>query len=171
MGEPIHNEAELRHHDRAQRDQQYSYDLTKQLTFFVVSAELVFCGYILLNAKTLGALEYSSSIFLLAGVAALSGILWRFVYNTTYHHTAHGSESSFSKFASMVKGPTYYTFIGLSLVFFIFLLAVGYTHLSAIEAKANALSIEAPPKQLEPSDEPPSQESSNQPTVSRVPNL
>ena len=135
--DPLIIEAELRHHDRAQIDRQYSYDLTKQLTYFVVSAELIFCGYILLNAKLLGEVNHSSTLFLMAGIAAISGMLWRFTYNINYHSIAHGGEPG-SKILKISVFISYYLYIILSVLFFIILLVVGYKYIRTIELQINS---------------------------------
>lgn len=59
MRTPILGEATQRHFDREQTERLYSYDLIQKLTFFVISIELIFCGYILLNAKKLSGIEGS----------------------------------------------------------------------------------------------------------------
>ena len=131
----FHPEVELRHDDRKERERQYSYDLTKQLTFFVISAELVFCGYILLNAPTLKDVGHSSTLFLLAGSAAIFGIFWRLVYNEIYHTHAHGR--SLRSYYYKVRTVSYSLYVGLSLIFFVLLMIVGYAYLSGIEEAAN----------------------------------
>ena len=132
---PLISEAELRHRDLMQRKRQYGYDLTKQLTFFVISAELVFCGYILLNAKPIGGLGLSSILFVLAGLAAMFGVFWRFFYNEVLHAHAHNTllRGSYHKAVKV----TYFLFVVLSLIFFILLLIMGYAYLSAIEEMSN----------------------------------
>lgn len=132
----FHPEVELRHHDRKERERQYSYDLTKQLTFFVISAELVFCGYILLNAPTLKDVGHSSTLFVLAGLAAIFGIVWRLVYNEIYHAIAHGR--SLRSYYYKIRTMSYWFYVGLSLIFFVLLLIVGYAYLSAIEEMGNS---------------------------------
>ena len=132
----FHPEVELRHRDRKEREQQYSYDLTKQLTFFVISAELVFCGYILLNAKPIGGLGLSSILFVLAGLAAMFGVFWRFFYNEVLHAHAHNTVLRGS-YHTAIK-VTYFGFVVLSLIFFILLLIMGYAYLSAIEEMGNS---------------------------------
>jgi len=138
MSRESHSEAEQRHFDRSQKEQQYSYDLTKQLTFYIISAELIFCGYILLNAEALGTVKNSSVLFLISGIAALCGLLWRYCYNDDYHANAHGYKSNFQKFAGgILLKVSYSLFIFLSLVFIVFILVAGFQHLSAIESNAN----------------------------------
>lgn len=133
---PLRPEAELRHDDRKERERQYSYDLTKQLTFFVISAELVFCGYILLNAKAIGGLGLSSILFILAGLAAMFGVFWRFFYNEVFHAHAHSFRLRVI-YHKAVK-VTYFGFVVLSLIFLVLLLIMGYGYLSAIEEAANS---------------------------------
>lgn len=141
MSRPISagDEAQQRSYDRSQKDQQYSYHLTKQLTYFVISAELVFCGYILLNAEALGVIRHSSILFLMAGTAAICGILWRVCYNEIFHASAHGIKAKFHKLLKLLNSITYLAYVILSIVFFIILLITGYKHLSTIEANTSDL--------------------------------
>lgn len=133
MRSPLHSEAELRHYDTKQNAQQYAYDLTARLTYFVVSAELVFCGYVLLNAEQFGAVKYSDALFLISGLAAFFGVFWRFSYNQTYHDRAHDKTpmKSLLTFQLIV----YWLYVTLTIIFFTTLLWVGYVHLSNIAAK------------------------------------
>lgn len=102
----------------------YSYDLTQKLTYFVISAELVFCGYMLLNTDKLKGLQNVSSLYLVTGVAALTGILWRFCYNQTYHNNAHKTSNNpcLVKFQICV----YWIYVGLSLISLIWALVAGF---------------------------------------------
>lgn len=131
------DEAQQRYYDRDQKDKQYSYDLTKQLTYFVISAELVFCGYILLNAEVLGGIRYSSILFLMAGTAAICGILWRVCYNEIFHANTHGIKAKFHKLLKLLNLITYWFYVILSIVFFIILLITGYKYLSNIEVNTS----------------------------------
>ena len=133
---PLRPEAELRHDDRKERERQYSYDLTKQLTFFVISAELVFCGYILLNAKPIGGLGLSSILFVLAGLAAMFGVFWRYFYNEVLHAHAHSFRLRVGYHNAM--RVSYWGYVVLSLIFFVLLLIMGYAYLSAIEEMGNS---------------------------------
>ena len=133
---PLRPEAELRHDDRKERERQYSYDLTKQLTFFVISAELVFCGYILLNAKPIGGLGLSSILFVLAGLAAMFGVFWRYFYNEVLHAHAHSFRLRAGYHNAM--RVSHWGYVVLSLIFFVLLLIMGYAYLSTIEEAANS---------------------------------
>ena len=135
MRSPLHSEDELRHYDREQKERQYSYDLTQRLTYFIIGAELIFCGYMLLNSGQFGPIKYSSTLFLLSGLAALFGVFWRFFYNQTYHDSAHEKVSS--KIMSALQLVAYWLYVLLTIVFFISLLWVGYFHLSKISAKSS----------------------------------
>lgn len=118
--------------------QQYSYDLTKQLTFFVISAEMLFCGYVLLNAKEFSNVEYASSLFLISGLAAISGVLWRVFYNETFHARSHqppkGHKHLGRGFRIAVIGIRifYPLYVLLSILFFCALLALGYNYLQDV---------------------------------------
>lgn len=116
--------------------QQYSYDLTQRLTFFVISIELVFCGYILLNSDKLGAIKYSSWLFLFAGSAAVVGIIWRFIYNQTFHNIAHGEDVKNTLLVKRTQLAIYWIYILLTGLFLVSTILAGYCHLHRIEAKA-----------------------------------
>lgn len=120
-----------------QKDQHFSYDLTQRLTYYVVSAELIFCGYVLLNADKFGAIKYSSILFLLAGIAAFSGVLWRFGYNQNQHDIAHGTTTKNNKYILLAQLTAYWVYIIVSIVFFVSLLGIGYLHIKDIESVAN----------------------------------
>jgi cation transport ATPase len=153
MRPPLHNEAELRAYDRMQIIQQHSYDMTARLTYFVISAELIFCGYVLLNADRFGQIKYLSVLFLMSGLAAFFGVFWRFFYNQTYHDNAHGILSI--KGLNALQAVVYWLYVVLSIIFFAALLWAGYIHLSEISAKPNVsvsterISVEKTNKQLE----------------------
>ena len=132
---PSVKEAELRRMEMEHAAHRYSYDLVQKLTFFVISLELIFCGYILLNAEKLGAVKFSSIAFLLSGVAAVMGLLWRFFYNQNYHDFTHGTSSRISPFLHWLQIIIYWGFVILSSLFLIFTVSIGYLHISHIENK------------------------------------
>jgi hypothetical protein len=78
MNPDINHAEELQYREQLFSARQYSYDLVQKLTYFIVSAELVTCGYILLNADNLIGIKSLNYLFLLCGFAAITGILWRF---------------------------------------------------------------------------------------------
>lgn len=152
MRSPLHNEAELRAHDRQQAAQQYSYSLTAQLTYFVVSAEMVVCGYILLNAEKIGGIDFSKWLYLAGGVAALSGVLWRALYNESFHASVHGK--ALEKYVSKLQGFFYWAYFLISLLFFGLMIWAGYSHLSGIAATKSKVDPEVVVESLEnPEDE------------------
>lgn len=115
--------------------QKYSYDLVQRLTFFVISIELIFCGYILLNSEKLGAVKFSSFLFLLAGSAAVFGIGWRFIYNQTYHDAVHGKNEKNRNILPRLQIVVYWIYISLTALFLLSIISAGYLHLSKIEKK------------------------------------
>lgn len=130
-------EAELRHYERMQKEQHFSYELTQRLTYYVISAEFIFCGYVLLNSDKFGVIKYSSALFLLAGIAALSGVLWRFGYNQNQHDIAHETITKNNRYILIAQLTAYWAYIVVSIIFFISLLAIGYSHIRGIESPAN----------------------------------
>lgn len=139
MRPPLHNEAELRAYDRMQTARQHAYDMTARLTYFVISAELIFCGYVLLNADRFGQIKYLNSLFLISGLAAFFGVFWRFFYNQTYHDNAHGIQST--RGLNTLQMVVYWLYVSLSIIFFTSLLWAGYMHLSNISAKTNVSMV------------------------------
>jgi len=130
------NSANLNHAEELQyRDQyfsarQHSYELTQQLTYFVISVELVFCGYMLLNAEKLSGINTANYLFLVCGVAAFAGALWRFFYNQIYHDNTHGIKGRFHEFTYKLQKLCYWIYVILSVVAFVWALIVGFSFLS-----------------------------------------
>jgi hypothetical protein len=131
---PKFSEDELKFMEMRRDAQQYSYGLVQRLTFFIISIELVFCGYILLNSEKLGAIKFSSILFLLAGSAAVFGIVWRFLYNQTYHNLVHGKDQT-GNILQRLQIIAYWFYISLTAVFLISTIIIGYLYLSSIERK------------------------------------
>jgi hypothetical protein len=155
---PLHNEAELRAYDRQQAAQQYSYDLTARLTYFVVSAEMVVCGYILLNAEKFGGAGFSRWIYLSGGVAALSGVLWRALYNESFHALVHGM--TLKNYASKLQSFFYLAYVGISFLFFGLMIWGGYSHLSdtpvpkSVDSPQTVVELPVKPEKEKPSQAP-----------------
>lgn len=123
---------ELQYREQLFSARQYSYDLVQKLTYFIVSAELVTCGYILLNADSLAAVKSLNYLFLLCGLAAMSGILWRFFYNITYHNKTHNINNLAHKVAKKLQIIAYYLYVVLTLSTFTWLLIRGYLYLTSL---------------------------------------
>ncbi len=111
---------------------QYSYDLVQKLTYFIVSAELVTCGYILLNADKLVAIENLNYLFLACGFTAMTGILWRFFYNITFHNNTHGINNCAHKIAKKLQIVIYYIYVVLAIASFTWLLILGFFYLTSL---------------------------------------
>ena len=118
--------------ERRQAERHFSYEMTQKLTFFVVGAELVFCGYILLNAEKLGPIEYSSILFPLAGMAAVMGLVWRAVFNDL--HLRELRDQIIAPGLAKILRATYVLYIFLSAAFFFLLLFAGTMYLFTIGA-------------------------------------
>ena len=115
---------------------QYSYEIVQQLTYFIVSAELVTCGYILLNANDLVAVQDLNYLFLICGISAITGILWRFFYNITYHNNTHNISDCAHKMAEKLQIAAYYLYVISTLVTFTWLLIRGYLYLTSLNIGA-----------------------------------
>jgi hypothetical protein len=116
-----------------QEARQHSYELTQRLTFYVISVEIIFCGYLLLISDKLIGIKYISWLFLLSGLAAFFGLIWRFFYNETYHEETHEKKVKYFEFMLKLQTGFYYAFIIFSIAFFWGLLIVGYCQLEANE--------------------------------------
>lgn len=129
MNQPQISEAELQARGQWFESKKHSYELTQKLTYYVISVELVFCGYMLLNAKTLIGLKGASYLFVASGVAALFGILWRFFYNQTYHNNAHGIYNRTHQISVYSQLIVYWVYVFLSIVSLIWALVAGFNYL------------------------------------------
>lgn len=134
MRTPLINEAELQARDQEFLFRQQSYELTQKLTYYVISVELVFCGYMLLNAEKLSGIQGASYLFVACGIAAFFGILWRFFYNQTYHNIAHGVRGVMHQVASYSQIASYSIYVVLSIVAFVWALAAGFGYLNTLNS-------------------------------------
>jgi hypothetical protein len=122
----------------------YGYEITQKLTYFIITVELALCGYMLLNAEKLKAIQEGSYLFLTCGIAAFTGILWRFCYNITYHAHAHykgdlhPSNRYFAtktyRTARYLQGKLHNIYALLTLSSFLWILIAGFIYLSNIPA-------------------------------------
>jgi hypothetical protein len=129
---PLVNEAELQAREQWFVSKQHSYELTQKLTYYVISVELIFCGYMLLNADKFASIHGTSYLFGTSGIAALFGILWRFFYNQTYHNNAHGIEGLLHKISSYSQIVFYWIYTGLSIIAFAWALYAGFNYLNVV---------------------------------------
>lgn len=149
------NEAYERALDRKQVERHYARDLVQRLTFFVVGAELVFCGYVLLNAESLHGVSFVGEMYLASGVAAISGVLWRVVYNEEIHYDP-GKGKPYSEFLQKVRSALYHIYLIASLVFFAGTLAAGYSYLKGAEDSSPndpVMELSSGGKEAEPAKE------------------
>jgi hypothetical protein len=86
----------------------------------------------------LGAIKYSSLLFLLAGGAAIFGLAWRFIYNKTFYDAAHielkSSETKTTRLVKFMQIAFYWLYILLTGLFLVSTMLAGYVHLHRIEA-------------------------------------
>lgn len=122
----------LQHREQLFSTRQYANDIVQRLTYFIVSAELVTCGYILLNADSLVAVRNINYLFLSCGVAAMMGILWRFFYKITYYNNAHGVDDFWHKISKKLQIIVYYIYVPLTLMTFSWLLITSYLYLTSL---------------------------------------
>ncbi len=105
-----------------------SYELTQKLAFFVIGLEVVFCGYLLLNANKFSEVPWVEFLFLVTALAAISGMVWRFCYNATYHQETHGRQSSYERYQSF-QVWSYRAFVVLTLLFLLGTTVGGYQYI------------------------------------------
>jgi hypothetical protein len=127
------SDSELQINTLNQADRHHAYDMVQRLTFLIIGAEFVFCGYILLNVDKLTNVEYSSWLFLISGLAGLFGILWRFCYNQTYHDSVHDKKNKFHRAWNFFQIVSYRSYIALTGLFLISVLLVGYNYVRRAE--------------------------------------
>jgi hypothetical protein len=111
---------------------QFSLELVQRLTYYVVSVELIGCGYILLTADKLIEIENLNYLFLLSGVSALSGLLWRFFYNQVHFNRTHGIDNCINKLVIKLQMLVYYSYVFFSIASLIWFLILGFNYLSNI---------------------------------------
>jgi len=129
MRESSGQERDLKIEELRFNERQHSYDLTQKLSYYVISAELIFCGYMLLNANELAGIHGVRFLYCACGFAAISGILWRFFYNETNHQNVHGTKGRFYRGLLIVQLSVYCIFVVLSLVTFVWILVAGFNYL------------------------------------------
>jgi hypothetical protein len=134
MPTPSTSDADLQARDQLFLFRQHSYELTQKLTYFVISIELIFCGYMLLNAEKLSGIQAANYLFMTCAIAAFFGIFWRFFYNQTYHNYAHGIQGTLHRFASYFQTITYWIYVVLSITTFIWAAVAGFAYLNKIKA-------------------------------------
>jgi hypothetical protein len=123
----------------SQKNRHYSYDLTQKLTYYVISIELVFCGYMLLNADKLINIQGASYLFATCGIAAFFGIVWRTFYNEAYHNATHEFRSNPYKVARYFQMSCYCVYVVLSIGTFVWVLIAGFNYLNSGNKPTNTV--------------------------------
>ena len=123
---------ELQSRELGFKSRQHSYELTQQLTYFVVSIALVVCGYMLLNAEKLSVIREARFLFLVCGLSAFFGLLWRFFYNQIYHGSTHGQNGWTYRIIARLVAPCYAAYVIFLLIAFIWMLVAGFVLLTNI---------------------------------------
>ena len=116
-------------------DGPYVYQLTERLTYFVVSAELVVSGYMLLNAEKLSGFYGAPFLFLACAGAALAGVAWRYLYNQGYHVVAHGLPANDA--SPRLQLAVYWLFVFLTFGAFVWLIIDGFAYIEATQPVAS----------------------------------
>ena len=107
----------------------------------------------LLNAKMLTGLQGASYLFVVAGIAALFGILWRFFYNQTYHNNAHGIYNRINQISCHLQIVVYWIYVVLSIASFLWALVAGFNYLEIVNSPpklAATKSIILPTQKIAP---------------------
>ncbi|MEQ1599240.1 MAG: hypothetical protein ABL880_07745 [Methylotenera sp.] len=127
MNEPnLDEKLQIRQHVFS--DRQFSLELVQKITFFVISVELIGCGYILLQAANLTEVKHLNYLFLLCGLSALLGLLWRFCYNNSHFNSTHGYQ--FSAFLNRIQSWLHNLYVVASIVTFVWFLYLGFNYLT-----------------------------------------
>jgi hypothetical protein len=109
-------------------DRQFSLELVQKLTYFVISVELIGCGYILLQASNLTEVKHLNYLFLLCGISALLGLLWRFCYNNSHFNFTHGYQ--LLAWLSKIQSWLHNLYVLASIVTFVWFLYLGFNYLT-----------------------------------------
>ena len=141
MHTPLTNDMELQAREQLFAFRQNSYDLTQKLTYFVISIELIFCGYMLLNAEKFVGIQGASYLFVATGIAAFFGILWRFFYNQTHYDNAHGVRGLLHKITYCFQIGCYWVYVALSIASFVWALSAGFAYLEKTNTSQKAASL------------------------------
>lgn len=140
MRPPLVSEAELGAQDLTHAHRQHSYDLVQQLTCFIITIELVGCGYLLINAKELVGIPSAKYLYLIFGVAAFLGVLWRVLHNETYYRSSHGLSTGAYALGTRVM---YWPYVILSVIAFVWAIYAGTRYLHEVSV-GNAASPASP---------------------------
>ncbi len=132
MNAEFGKDEELQYRDQIFSARQYSLELVQKLTYFIITIELVGCGYILLTADKLIEIENLNYLFLMCGVSALMGLLWRFFYNQVYYNHCHEIKHSINVVVVKLQWATYCLYVILSISSLIWFLILGFGYLSNI---------------------------------------
>ncbi len=92
----FYQQFKLLHEQELLDSRRHSIDAFQKLTYFVISSELIACGYILITADKLIAIESLHFLFLAVALAAFFGLFWRFFYNQTYFNNVHDLDGGVS---------------------------------------------------------------------------
>ncbi len=130
-------EFKLLHEKELLDSRRHSIEVIQKLTYFVISSELVACGYILITADKLVAIESLHFLFLALAFAAFFGLLWRFFYNQTYFNNVHDESGElvnnyFRKTSVLLRTVTYYTYVVLSILSMCWLTLIGFNYLKSL---------------------------------------
>ncbi len=133
----LYQQFELQHSEQLFELRQHSSELVQKLTYFVISAELVACGYILTTANNLIAVENLNYLFLLTAYAALFGLFWGFFYNQVFYNNVHDKNGelvsgSLHKLVVRFQWFSYYTYVVLSIVAMLWFVFLGFNYLTSL---------------------------------------
>ncbi len=132
MSNDLNHNEELQYREQIFSARQFSLELVQKLTYFVVSVELIACGYILLQAANLSEVKNLKYLFLLCGISALLGLLWRFCYNITHYNATHQLSDFIGKLARKLQSPLHDLYAVCSILSLIWFLYLGFNYLSYI---------------------------------------
>lgn len=133
----MYQQFELQHSGQLFELRQHSTKLVQKLTYFVISAELVACGYILTTASNLIAVENLNYLFLLTACAALFGLFWRFFYNQVFYNNVHDKNGelvsgSLHRLVVKLQWFSYYIYVVLSIAAMLWFVFLGFNYLTSL---------------------------------------
>jgi hypothetical protein len=132
MNSEFNKDEELQYREQVFSSKQYSLELVQKLTYFIITIELVGCGYVLLTADKLIEIRNLNYLFLICGVSALMGLFWRFFYNQVHFNHSFGINNCIHKVVVKLQFIAYYLYVVCSITSLIWFLILGFEYLSNI---------------------------------------
>lgn len=118
-----------------------AYDYTQRLTYFVIGAEVVICGYILLYADKLSKIPFLPELFLISMGGAAAGIIWRVYYNSILHIEAQLIKDEKYDRYRKCREIAYWTYVSLTVTLILSIICFGYYSLKFVDEGISEKSL------------------------------